>query len=251
MVGALSPGKSWMRHCKVEITQKYNDAHLFLYWTSFVTVRQRSCGKVMFSQVCVCPKVGVPTWPLLMMYWTSLYSPPPPGHRTWDPLAPVPLLVTSGDHHCRPAQTCSLDLIVQVPMVLISGGYVWLASEWCTSSRNAFLLLPSKEVWGRVIFLHPSVILFMGEYLGRYSPRTRYTPRELCMLGDTGNKRAVRILRECILVVKYFYLSYKQKCNFAVCISNCSKLLFLPLLVKHTCTGEVPAHFLKFILFGS
>ena len=43
------------------------------------------------------------------------------------------------------------------------------------------------------------------------SPRTRYTPGpgtppgpgippEQCMLGDTGNKRAVRILLECILV---------------------------------------------------
>ena len=31
-------------------------------------------------------------------------------------------------------------------------------------------------------------------------PQTRYPPQELCMLGDTGNKRAVRILLECILV---------------------------------------------------
>ena len=30
-------------------------------------------------------------------------------------------------------------------------------------------------------------------------PQTRYTP-EQCMLGDTGNKRAVHILLECILV---------------------------------------------------
>ena len=84
-----------------------------------------------------------------------------------------------------------------------------------------------------------SVILFTGggQYLGRYPPglgtpprRTRYTPWDQvhppgryplgpgtppppgpgtpplqvppkqCMLGDTGNKRAVRILLECILV---------------------------------------------------
>ena len=38
------------------------------------------------------------------------------------------------------------------------------------------------------------------------SPRTRYTP-EQCMLGDTGNKRVVRILLECILV-KIFVLFY-------------------------------------------
>ena len=32
---------------------------------------------------------------------------------------------------------------------------------------------------------------------GRYTPLGRYTPWEQCMLGDTGNKRAVRILLEC------------------------------------------------------
>ena len=55
-----------------------------------------------------------------------------------------------------------------------------------------------------------------------HPPRTRYTPQpgtllgpgslpnqvhlppEQCMLGDTGNKRAVRILLECILVVHTF-----------------------------------------------
>ena len=43
---------------------------------------------------------------------------------------------------------------------------------------------------------------------GRYTPLGRYTsiagtqppPPEQCMLGDTGNKRPVRILLECILV---------------------------------------------------
>ena len=37
----------------------------------------------------------------------------------------------------------------------------------------------------------------------RYTPalgRNPPTPHELCMLGDTGNKQAVRILLECILV---------------------------------------------------
>ena len=46
-----------------------------------------------------------------------------------------------------------------------------------------------------------------GIPLGRYPPSRqvhhlgRYTPREQCMLGDTGNKRTVRILLECILVM--------------------------------------------------
>ena len=43
----------------------------------------------------------------------------------------------------------------------------------------------------------------------RYTPPwTRYTPRWQCMLGDTGNKRAVRILLECILVLLFFQKSY-------------------------------------------
>ena len=36
--------------------------------------------------------------------------------------------------------------------------------------------------------------------LGPDTPGTKH-PRVQCMLGDTGNKRAVRILRECILVI--------------------------------------------------
>ena len=71
-------------------------------------------------------------------------------------------------------------------------------------------LAPANEVWGKVIFLHLSVILFTGwEYVlppdrytppvGTHTPPGRYTPRQ-CMLADTGNKRAVRILLECILV---------------------------------------------------
>ena len=45
--------------------------------------------------------------------------------------------------------------------------------------------------------------------LGRYTPRQihprgRYTPPEQCMLGDTGDKRAVGILLECILVQVLF-----------------------------------------------
>ena len=35
------------------------------------------------------------------------------------------------------------------------------------------------------------------------------SPREQCMLGDTSNKRAVRILLECILVYLYLYSDWK------------------------------------------
>ena len=55
---------------------------------------------------------------------------------------------------------------------------------------DCLLLPPANEVWGKVIFLHLSVIVFTGGVPGQVHPR----------LGDTGNKRAVRILLECILV---------------------------------------------------
>ena len=47
------------------------------------------------------------------------------------------------------------------------------------------------------------------------------TPREQCTLGDMGNKRAVRILLECILVIQKFHfnlwLSNIQR--YAICLS--------------------------------
>ena len=39
----------------------------------------------------------------------------------------------------------------------------------------------------------------------RSRPPWEQTPREQCMLGDAGNKRAVRILLECILVLNLFF----------------------------------------------
>ena len=49
--------------------------------------------------------------------------------------------------------------------------------------------------------------------LGRYTPRQVHLPREQCMLGDTGNKQAARILLECILILKY---ECKSKNNTSV-----------------------------------
>ena len=97
------------------------------------------------------------------------------------------------------------------------------------------LLPPANEVWDKVIFFHLSVILFTGgvclsacwnsrpprpdtpsrtrhpweqttpgarHFPGPDTPHpwTRHPPAQ-CMLGDTGNKRAVRILLECNLVL--------------------------------------------------
>ena len=64
----------------------------------------------------------------------------------------------------------------------------------------------ANEVWGKVMFLHLSVILFreggvciLGEGVGQ-------TPSWI--LSDTVNERAVRILLEYILVVKYILKIY-------------------------------------------
>ena len=92
-----------------------------------------------------------------------------------------------------------------------------------------------QRSWGKVMFLHVAVILFTGggcpiacwdtppKTRGRHPPDQRQAPQEQtspwdqappmsrhppgpgtppaqCMLGDTGNKRAVRILLECNLV---------------------------------------------------
>ena len=74
--------------------------------------------------------------------------------------------------------------------------------------------------FAKVMFLHVSVCpqegkTWAGTPPGRYTPLGRYTPwvgtppgqvhppgqvPPWCMLGDTGNKRAVRILLKCILV---------------------------------------------------
>ena len=105
----------------------------------------------------------------------------------------------------------------------------------------------SVRFWGKVIFLHLSVILFTGGgsasvHAGRADPpkqtplgrhplgpdtptRTRHPPRcrhppTQCMLGDKANTRAVRILLECILVHIIFGLNYITSCAIQMHISN-------------------------------
>ena len=55
--------------------------------------------------------------------------------------------------------------------------------------------------FAKAMFLHLSVILFTGGVSASVHAGIHNPPPQ-CMLGDTGNKRAVRILLECILVVK-------------------------------------------------
>ena len=82
-------------------------------------------GEYLWSEVPwgVCMGVGG-----LSRGWVS----PPPTPHPQSPLTP------SGDHH------------------------TWSASGQYTSFRNAFLLPPANEVWGKVMLLHLCVILFTG-----------------------------------------------------------------------------------------
>ena len=57
-----------------------------------ITARNGICVKVMFSQVSVCPQVGYP-----------------------------PPLLTSGSHHWKPVQTCSVEDNLSPPVLTPSG----------------------------------------------------------------------------------------------------------------------------------
>ena len=71
-------------------------------------------------------------------------------------------------------------------MILFTGG----GSTWAGT--------PPKQVHPPA-GIHP----LAGTPPSSYTPRQVHRPRKQCMLEDTGNKRAVRILLECILVVNY------------------------------------------------
>ena len=72
--------------------------------------------------------------------------------------------------------------------------------------------------FAKVMFLHLSVShsvhggmsasLHAGIHppVSRQSPESRHPPPAQCMLGDTGNKRAVSILLERILVIVNFFV---------------------------------------------
>ena len=93
------------------------------------------------------------------MHWTYPISlDMGPGH-----LLHPPLLLTSGGHHWRPVQTCSLEDLTPPPtQVLITSGGHW--SGRYTSYWNAVFFTVRNEV-AKVMFLHLSVILFMGRGL--------------------------------------------------------------------------------------
>ena len=105
----------------------------------------------VFSHVCLSTGVEEEGWSLpwcILPHCTESPHPnqtwdtsPLPRHGIWEQL--YPLLVTSGSHHWKPVQICSLDLTVQFPAhwywQLVATEACRLASAWYTSYWNAFL----------------------------------------------------------------------------------------------------------------
>ena len=117
------------------------------------------------------------------------------------------------------------------------------------------LLPPANEVWGKVIFSEGvSRILFTegastwaGTSPGRYTPLGKYTthppnqvhPSGRYMLGDTGNKWAVRILQECILVKDWVFKSLFTSTNFVLDLRQCNWAITLH---NTSCLGMENVH---------
>ena len=109
-----------------------------------------------------------------------------------------------------------------------------------------------NEVWGKVTFLHLSVILFTGRGLPQcmlgyhplpweQSPWSRHPPAQ-CMLRDTVNKWAVCILLECNLVSECDY-DFFIACNgLCGCKWHCSDGATVMYFCVQCCTwiGSIP-----------
>ena len=111
--------------------------------------QQRSCGKVMFSQVCQSVYKGgggshVTITHAALDLTVHRPSPPTPplarNMRQGDPTTLSTQLVTSADHHVRPVQACSLYLTVHPP----------------TDIRLQLKELQSAEAGS----MHPTIMLF-------------------------------------------------------------------------------------------
>ena len=128
------------------------------------SVRQWSCGNVIFSVVSVCSRGGGPMWPLPMMHWTSPYRDLPVQDATPNaappsvqgPLDPLGMFKLSqlGSHStgCHPLYRVSLicsnlfnlDTAVQTPPPWT---YLETCSLWRTYERLIFY-------WNVFLFLH-------------------------------------------------------------------------------------------------
>ena len=93
-------------------------------YENIITVRQRSCWKLLFSVMSVCHSVhrGDPMWPLPVMHWTSPYRDMPPAQpRPSDMFKLLQLgpQCTGNPLPSTHVRTCSL-----------SSTYDWQAGGW-------------------------------------------------------------------------------------------------------------------------
>ena len=70
-----------------------------------------------------------------------------------------------------------------------------------------------QRSWGKVIFSEACV-------------KNSVHIREQCMLGDTGNKRAVCILLECILVKQQIGFEMRVRCGISIVLLQMCVLYF-------------------------
>ena len=123
-------------------------------WSNFIHYYPPTKLREGNAFIRVCLSAGVPMWPLSLMHWTSLCRsyPFPPDMGSQDPL--VFPLVTSGGHHWRPVQTCSLP---ERSLVLTSSGEIHrvCASMWYASYCNPFLFLCSLLGKQDNLFIYP------------------------------------------------------------------------------------------------
>ena len=109
---SIHSGKSFLSMGR---SSSRNPMHLIRRIDHF-TAQRWSCGKVMFSVMCVCPRgnlhvtIAHDALDLTSLYTRPTPSPLPPnmGPHCTEPPA-HPRLVTSDGHYWRPVQTCSLE----------------------------------------------------------------------------------------------------------------------------------------------
>ena len=89
-------------------------------------------------------------------------------------------------------QICFVRIIFLPPATKLGQGYV-------------FTRVCDSVLGGGSASVHAGIPLPQADTPPEADPPGPGTPREQCMLGDTGNKWAVRILLECILVSNCFY----------------------------------------------
>ena len=97
-----------------------------------------------------------------------------------------------GSSYCRPQRSCQYLPACTVPGAVCSGGGGVIFSEACVnvSTEGGVCTIARWDT-------HP-----LPGPEADTPPPSRH-PLAQCMLGDTGNKRAVRILLECILVTMW------------------------------------------------